>query len=182
MFLITSGAYVSPDLVSEIGQLPPSFLPVGNKRLFCYQLEEIAATESDIFLSLPEDFILESHDQSFLDQHGVTIIPVPTGLSLGESILYCWNSTGNAYQQLQILHGDTLICGADFNLLDYVSIAQNKGYYHRATVSRGNLMNGSIEDAWAGDDTGYCQAISLSVSPICLSRGWLKTAGILLRD
>ena len=39
MILITSGAYIHQDLVSEIGLLPPSFLPLANRRLYEYQLK-----------------------------------------------------------------------------------------------------------------------------------------------
>lgn len=151
MFLITSAAYVSGDLVSEIGKLPPSMLPVGNKRLFLLQLEQLTAKE-DVYISIPEDYSIEPHDLILFERAGVQVIYVPKDMSLGESVLYCWNSTGKQHSTLRILHGDTLIRGIDFSELDAVSIAQNQGYYHRATVSRGNLVNGSIEDAWAGDD------------------------------
>ncbi|WP_422475569.1 hypothetical protein [Endozoicomonas sp. ALB032] len=177
MFLITSGAYVSQDLVSEIGQLPPAFLPVGNQRLFIYQLEQLAQVSSDIYLSIPEGYLLERHDLTLLEQYGVSILPVPEGLTLGESVLYCWNSTGKRYDNLQILHGDTLIRGMDFSLLDSVSIAQNQGYYHRATVSRGNLVNGAIEDAWAGDDEWILSGYFSFNQPQKFIQGIVKNSG-----
>lgn len=176
MFLITSGAYVSGDLASEIGQLPPSMLPVGNKRLFTLQLEKIAQLNADIYLSVPEGYKIEAHDLTLLKQENVTIIPVPNGMTLGESILYCWNSTGKQYNKLQILHGDTLIRGVDFSELDTVSIAQNQGYYHRATVSRGNLVNGSIEDAWAGDDEWVLSGYFSFSKPQLFIQGIVKSS------
>lgn len=177
MFLITSGAFVSQDLISEIGQLPPAFLPVGNKRLFFYQLEQLSHVTSDVYLSVPESYQLECHDQELLGHYGVKVLPVPEGLSLGESILYCWNSTGKQYDNLQIMHGDTLVRGMDFSQLDSVSIAQNQGYYHRATVSRGNLVNGSIEDAWAGDDEWVLSGYFSFSQPQTFVQGIVKSSG-----
>lgn len=37
MFLIMSAAYITLELESEFGTIPPSFLPLGNRRLFQYE-------------------------------------------------------------------------------------------------------------------------------------------------
>lgn len=37
MILITSAKYSLPDFSLEFGEIPPSFLPLGNKRLYEYQ-------------------------------------------------------------------------------------------------------------------------------------------------
>ena len=177
MFLITSGAYVSQDLISEIGQLPPAFLPVGNRRLFTYQLEQLLQLNTDIYLSIPEDYRIEQHDIALLNRYSVTILTVPQGLSLGESILYCWNSTGKNYDSLQILHGDTLIRGIDLQVMDSVSIAQNQGYYHRTTASHGYLTNGSIEDTWAGNEESVLSGYFSFSQPQKLIQGIVKNSG-----
>ncbi|WP_251821349.1 hypothetical protein [Campylobacter jejuni] len=39
MILITSAKYSSSDFTLEFGKIPPSFLPLGNKRLYEYQME-----------------------------------------------------------------------------------------------------------------------------------------------
>ncbi|WP_422450374.1 hypothetical protein [Endozoicomonas sp. ALB091] len=137
----------------------------------------MAQVSSDIYLSIPEGYPLERHERVLLEQYGVSILPVPEGLTLGESVLYCWNSTGKRYDNLQILHGDTLIRGMDFSLLDSVSIAQNQGYYHRATVSRGNLVNGAIEDAWAGDDEWILSGYFSFSQPQRFIQGIVKNSG-----
>jgi hypothetical protein len=41
MILITSAAYVNSEFQIEFGKIPPSFLPVGNKRLFEHQINLI---------------------------------------------------------------------------------------------------------------------------------------------
>ena len=56
--LILSGAYIDQELAAEFGPLPPSFLPVGMRRLFEMQLELFSKLdgEVDVFLTLPADF------------------------------------------------------------------------------------------------------------------------------
>ncbi|EOD6369589.1 hypothetical protein ACJ1IM_001717 [Campylobacter jejuni] len=39
MILITSAKYSFSDFTLEFGKIPPSFLPLGNKRLYEYQIE-----------------------------------------------------------------------------------------------------------------------------------------------
>ncbi|WP_299734769.1 hypothetical protein [uncultured Endozoicomonas sp.] len=177
MILITSGAYISADLTSEIGRLPPAFLPVGNKSLFTLQLEQLKDVQGDIYLSVPEDYVIDPYDKSNLESLDVTIVHIPEGLSLGEAVLYCWNSTGKQYNKLQILHGDTLIQGLDLKTMDVVSIAQNQGYYHRATVSRGNLSKGKIQDAWAGDDEWVLSGYFAFSQPHLIIQGIVKNHG-----
>ncbi|MRI34325.1 hypothetical protein EOPP23_15150 [Endozoicomonas sp. OPT23] len=177
MILITSGAYISADLISDIGRLPPAFLPVGNRRLFTLQLEQVKKIQGDIYLSIPEDYEISHYDRVALEKSGVILIQIPEGLTIGESILYCWNSTGKQYNKLQILHGDTLIQDQSFETLDVVSIAQNQGYYHRATVSRGNLSKGMIKDAWAGDDEWVLSGYFAFSKPHLLIQGIVKNHG-----
>ena len=45
-----SGAFVGQELESEFGKIPPSFLPLGNKRLFQHQIK-LAPEDVDIFIS-----------------------------------------------------------------------------------------------------------------------------------
>lgn len=56
MILITSAAYVDQEFVSEIGLIPPSFLPVQNRRLYELQVEMLREQDlnDDIHLSIPE--------------------------------------------------------------------------------------------------------------------------------
>lgn len=135
MILITSGAYTGEALTSELGSLPPAFLPVSNKRLFQLQIESLKKLDEQIYISIPEDFKVHSADQRYLDKNNVKLIQVPTDLSLGNSILYCWNSTGIQYESLKIYHGDTLIHSDQLNEKDYISIDINDGFYERASFS-----------------------------------------------
>ena len=65
-FLITSAAYVEPELVAEFGRLPPAFLPLGNRRLFVHQHAAIAAHASRVLLTIPEGFRPEDVDEQQL--------------------------------------------------------------------------------------------------------------------
>lgn len=107
MFLITSAAYISPGLASEFGKLPPSMLPVQNRRLYEHQVALIP-TDEQIVLSLPQSYKLTKYDKRKLSSLGVKTIFVPDGLCLGQSIIYVLNSTGKYSEPISILHGDTL--------------------------------------------------------------------------
>ncbi|MCL1038780.1 capsular biosynthesis protein [Shewanella submarina] len=108
MYLITSAAFVDSELQSEFGPLPPSFLPVGNKRLFHYQLALIPSGER-ILLTLPEGFCPGPYDSKALAGKGVEILYLPTHLSLGESVVFALNLIEfDPKEPLHILHGDTL--------------------------------------------------------------------------
>ena len=88
-------------------------LPIGNRRLFEHQIAELktAFAGDDIYLSLPENFVVSNADKIYLGKMDIEIVQVPEGLSLGESVLYVINSIGIYDQTLRILHGDTLIQG-----------------------------------------------------------------------
>lgn len=108
MYLITSAAFIDSELQSEFGPLPPSFLPVGNKRLFHHQLSLIPRGERTL-LTLPEGFCPGPYDSLALTDKGVEILYLPTHLSLGESVVFALNLIEfDPKEPLHILHGDTL--------------------------------------------------------------------------
>ena len=109
MILITSAAYISPALIAEFGKLPPSMLPVQNKRLYEHQLQLIQMENlGDVFLTLPKDYQLTEIDTKKLIDNGVNIVYVPEGLALGQSVVYALNVVGRYNESLYIFHGDTL--------------------------------------------------------------------------
>ena len=122
-FLITSAAYVEPELVAEFGRLPPAFLPLGNRRLFVHQHAAIAAHASRVLLTIPEGFRPEDVDEQQLQALGIEVVPVPEGLTLGQSVVYAINIAAAAGAPLAILHGDTLLRGVDLGALDAVSVS-----------------------------------------------------------
>ena len=55
MFLIMSGDYIDQEFQSEFGRIPPSFLPLGNKRLFQHQIK-LAPHNTQVYLTIPESY------------------------------------------------------------------------------------------------------------------------------
>ena len=107
MFLITSADFITSGLSAEYGKIPPSFLPIQNKRLYEHQLALLGTNET-VILSLPMGFLVSECDTKKLAQKNVIIVYVPLGFSLGQSIVYVLNVVSIYQEPLKILHGDTL--------------------------------------------------------------------------
>lgn len=108
ILLIASGAYITQELISEFGQLPPSFMPIGNKRLLEWQLALNEGQFGQVFITLPHDFTLDASDIELLGKHQVTVIRVNPAWSLGESIRHALQ-TIQPDEPLSLLYGDTLV-------------------------------------------------------------------------
>lgn len=99
-------------LRAEFGQIPPSFLPVGNKRLYTYQIKNIRSEnpEEEIFLTLPKSYDISSWDLKELQEHNVNTIKVDENFSLGQSIAFCLASICTTEADSVIIYyGDTLL-------------------------------------------------------------------------
>ncbi|MFA0013654.1 capsular biosynthesis protein [Vibrio lentus] len=109
MFLIMAGAYIGQELRSEFGKIPPTFLPLGNKRLFQHQLNLIPEGQS-IYMSVPETYNISEIDKNRLDEHNVKVVEIPDDLSLGQSLVVSLNLISKPLEDsLHILFGDTLL-------------------------------------------------------------------------
>ncbi|WP_417458924.1 hypothetical protein [Kordiimonas sp.] len=107
--LIMSGAYVSPGLAAELGELPPAFVPVGTGRLYRLQVNELRKISSEIYLSLPNCFQIPATDQRLLDELSVKILYADPNLNIGEALSFCINSIGVYDKELTLVYGDTLV-------------------------------------------------------------------------
>lgn len=136
MILITSGAYLGPEFVSELGLLPPSFLPVGNRRLFRIQAGELTRFDAPVFMSIPECFRIHDHDQDMLDALGIRVVRVPQKLTLAQSVMLALCACPTQTNDLRILHGDTLICSLP-DELDVFTVGLTSAYYSWAVPSVG---------------------------------------------
>lgn len=132
--LITSGAYVGHELAAEFGRIPPSFLPVGNQRLFRRQILELQSSFEKIVLSVPDDYEMPSFDQAWLTEQGVEIIPLPHSLTLRDSIIRVIAALEIEEGGLAILHGDTLLSGINYETTDSLSVAEASFYYRWAGI------------------------------------------------
>jgi len=138
MFLIMSGAYVGQELESEFGKIPPSFLPLGNRRLFQHQIK-LAPEDVDIFLSVPDTYHLSKIDEAWLDEKKITIIKTPENLTLGASIVAALNLSGSSLDKpLHILYGDTLYRELPVGD-DIASVSNAQGSYNWAMLSDDNV-------------------------------------------
>jgi hypothetical protein len=141
MFLITSASFVEMQLRAEIGDIPPAFLPIGNRRLFEYQLELVGPGQ-EVVLSLPQGFTVPKQDAALLEAKGVRVV-TPPNLSLAQSIAWVIRHVG-AKGPIEILHGDTLFDAlpAPGSPTDAISVVTTPDYYDWATVNR--LDNGRL--------------------------------------
>ncbi|WP_438381069.1 capsular biosynthesis protein [Asaia sp. BMEF1] len=110
--LILSGAFSNSEIIAEFGLLPPAFLPLGVGRLYDIQVQALRDSIQDaepLYLTVPESFEVPAHDRRCLANKGVSLLSVPDGLSLGESLVYAINVV-NAYAGgVRLLYGDTQI-------------------------------------------------------------------------
>lgn len=110
--LITSGAFVDQELIAEFGLLPPSFLPLGVGRLYDLQIDNLRRNSTEkhpLYMMVPESFKVPAYDIQHLNKKGVTLLPIPDDMQLGEAIVYAINVI-NAYNTgVRILHGDTIL-------------------------------------------------------------------------
>jgi hypothetical protein len=109
MFLITSAAYVDNEFRAEVGNIPPAFLPLCNRRLFEFQIESIrmaAEPGEEVFLSLPLSFQMDYKDEKLLEALNVTVIFLSDTLTLGHSIYKAIELCKNK-DSVKILYGDT---------------------------------------------------------------------------
>lgn len=161
MILILSGAYIENEMAAELGMIPPSFLPVGNKRLYTHQINWMEERQEEKYISIPEGYNIEGFDEEYFKSNGIVVVRVPEGLSLGESLVYCWNSIGKDVESLKILHGDTLILDASIGKSDCLSISKNKGFYQRAAINDANNSWVNTEKT-ADDELVYSGYFSFS--------------------
>ena len=139
--IITSSAYVDQQLQSEFGRIPPSFLPVGSKRLYEHQHRILKNNFSKILISLPEAFVLNEIDTSNLKKLNIEIIRVPVGLSLGNALAYLINHCEYIKDRFSIIHGDSYLDGINWEQSDCVSIAKAPSIYDWGTVELGKENN-----------------------------------------
>lgn len=109
MILIASAAYVNAEFQIEFGKLPPALLPIGNRRLFEYQIQTLREKfpGEKIYLSLPDSYVLGYKDAYYLDRESVRLLRSDESLSLAEGIAQALDQSGCLGQPLRLLHGDT---------------------------------------------------------------------------
>jgi hypothetical protein len=138
MILITSAAYIDAEFRSELGKIPPAFLPIGNRRLYRYQ-QECLQSDDHIVLTVPENYQIPSHDLKQIESMSIEVLAIPEGLSLGESIVCALNLCGHSSGPLQLLHGDTLVYDIPKDQSDIISVSEVEDNYEWATFDGESL-------------------------------------------
>jgi hypothetical protein len=129
-----SGDFIGAELESEFGKIPPSFLPLGNKRLYQHQIK-LAPSGHEIYLTLPESYEVPIDDLRWLKKNDINIVKVNNTLSLGASLVTALNLSGCSLEaDLHILFGDTLINSLPSGK-DIVGVSMVEGSYNWAIVS-----------------------------------------------
>ncbi|MEZ9464540.1 capsular biosynthesis protein [Vibrio splendidus] len=138
MFLIMSAAYVDAELQSEFGRIPPSFLPLGNRRLFQHQVS-LKPEEDIAYLSVPESYVISKTDVEWLQKNDVVIVPTPDNLTLGESLVATLNLIqSDLASPLSVLYGDTLFSALSKEA-DIVSVSAVKSSYNWAVATNDTM-------------------------------------------
>lgn len=131
MILINSADYVNPEFRNEFGLIPPIFLPIGNKKLLSYQVENLLSNfpeEKQIVVSLPQNYQLSIDEQNLISELDIEVVYVAENLSLGTAILYVLNTVEYSDSVLRLLHGDTLL-GNLPKQNDYIALAKPQDDY-----------------------------------------------------
>lgn len=129
-----AAAYVGQELQSEFGKIPPSFLPLGNKRLYQYQ-KALAPDGVSVYMTVPASYDIPIYDQDWLRINNVEVVKIPDDISLGASLVAALNLVEPKYEEpLHIIFGDTL-----FKRLpegnDILCVSESKSAYDWAVVS-----------------------------------------------
>ncbi len=159
--LIMSAAYATSELQAEFGLLPPAFLPVGGKRLYWWQVEELKSRCSKLVLTLPESFSPTPRDAALLAQLEVEIQPIPDGLTLGHSLLYALNILSLGQHSLTVMHGDTLIRGLPDLPPNGLTLHETNTAYTWAVLGKPDAGGGLFHDiAVQSSETGKHKVVS----------------------
>ncbi len=153
--LITSAAYPGQELSAEFGQVPPAFLPVGVARLYEAQVARLG-TDLPIYLTIPERYMPQAYDLRRLEELNVSLLRVPEGLRLGESVVYAINFIDLPAGPVQVLHGDTLIEDLPAGVADLIAVHPEGDDYSWAavTVADGHVTRFENIGAGSGTDRG----------------------------
>lgn len=135
MFLIMSAAYIGQELQSVFGRMPPSFLPLGNRRLFTHQIKLGKASSDSVFLALPHGYKVPEIDRVILAENNVKLLFLREKLSLGEAVVAALSQSLHDFNEpFELLFGDTLFTELPHgeNFLSYSRVSEN---YHWAVIA-----------------------------------------------
>lgn len=88
MIVILSAQFVGESLRSEVGELPVSFIPLANRRLYAYQVEMLrqAFPDRPILMTFPEGFRVSDAERIWISKQGVKLVALERVSSTGEEL------------------------------------------------------------------------------------------------
>ena len=111
--VILSSSYIQDGLLAEFGLIPPSFLPLGNRRLYCQQVRMLRKFCDHIVLTVPFDFELPKRDVKALAELGVEISPGDPSKTISQALLHSIAQIDDTHDGIIVVYGDTLFDGLD---------------------------------------------------------------------
>ncbi|EAH7838113.1 MULTISPECIES: aminoglycoside phosphotransferase family protein [Campylobacter] len=150
MIIIMSSAYCSTDFELEFGKIPPSFLPLGNKRLYEYQIGLFRGLNESIILTLPRSFQISKYDFLKLKSLSVEILYIPDNMKLAEALIYTINMISPINDSIYILHGDTYFSSIQ-SLKNYLVVSKVKENYKWAYLFEKEVLKYNIKNDIAED-------------------------------
>lgn len=130
--VIMSGGYLSDDIQTEYGRMPPSFLPFENKRLYEHQVRMLRRFVNNVSLAIPDDFEPEQFDIQRLGHLGVQIIKVSSKLEVHKSLCSVLERASLNIRKKSgtiVLMGDTLFPSLSYFPLDSLAVSSPKVDY-----------------------------------------------------
>jgi hypothetical protein len=124
--ILLSGSYIIASLISEFGVLPPSFLPLSNRRLYQWQIEQVKPISGTILLTIPEGFKPEVFDMDWLSLNGVQLLATEENLSIGQAFARSLSALPDHITDVWVYYGDTLIP-------DFGSLSENGVFTGKAS-------------------------------------------------
>jgi len=88
MIFILSAQYVGESLHAEVGDLPVSFVPLANRRLYTYQVKTLrqAFPARPILMTLPKGFRVSEAERFWMSEQGVDLVVLDRVGSTGEEM------------------------------------------------------------------------------------------------
>ncbi|MCR8686262.1 capsular biosynthesis protein [Campylobacter sp. 1569] len=145
MVVIMSSAYCSSDFDLEFGKIPPSFLPLGGKRLYEYQINLFKNLKDKIILTVPQDFHINQYELKKISSLNVELFYIPSNFSLSEALIYVINMNSPIKENLYILYGDTYFDFLEFDDNSLV-VSKAKENYRWEYLFNKNKLNYKIKN------------------------------------
>ncbi|NLR75014.1 hypothetical protein [Leeia aquatica] len=110
MIIILSALYVGESLRAEVGDLPLSFVPLANRRLYAFQVEVLRRffPQRPIALSVPANFHMTEAELSWFEEYGVSLIRLESVTTLGEEAALVLEQCCNSGEAVMLMHGACL--------------------------------------------------------------------------